>query len=243
MSKRTCSLPDCDKPFRARGLCAAHYNRAYCPERHGDPAEDAARRRAARERDRLDPAKVAKERERSARRNAELKAKRAEVREIAAVTNDLPDAIDAEMDAVMRWRYIDCGWCGEQFWTKRHDAIVCSMPCKRAAKNMRRRAREYAAPGTYTWSEVASVYRDIGRVCAYCHEYFPLADIEPDHVVALSVGGSNSIHNIVPSCQKCNGDKRELSMSEWAADRRRRGLPLRSLHPKISHLTSLALTA
>lgn len=35
MDKRTCSLPDCGKPPRARGWCRDHYNRWYY---HGDPA-------------------------------------------------------------------------------------------------------------------------------------------------------------------------------------------------------------
>jgi 5-methylcytosine-specific restriction endonuclease McrA len=34
MNQRTCSLPECDRPHRARGLCASHYNQAHCPDRH-----------------------------------------------------------------------------------------------------------------------------------------------------------------------------------------------------------------
>jgi 5-methylcytosine-specific restriction endonuclease McrA len=43
--------------------------------------------------------------------------------------------------------------------------------------------------------------------------------------VPLSRGGSNSITNILPACRRCNGDKRDLSLDEWTADRRRRNLP------------------
>lgn len=34
MNKRTCSLPECVKPIRARGLCSTHYNAAHQPSRH-----------------------------------------------------------------------------------------------------------------------------------------------------------------------------------------------------------------
>lgn len=34
MSDRTCTLPGCRKPYRARGMCSTHYNRTYQPDRH-----------------------------------------------------------------------------------------------------------------------------------------------------------------------------------------------------------------
>lgn len=34
MTNRTCSMPECGKPHRARGLCANHYNQAHQPNRH-----------------------------------------------------------------------------------------------------------------------------------------------------------------------------------------------------------------
>jgi 5-methylcytosine-specific restriction endonuclease McrA len=63
------------------------------------------------------------------------------------------------------------------------------------------------------------------KCCAYCGQRTRLSDIDPDHVVALSRGGTNGIGNILPSCRLCNSDKRELSLAEWAADRERRSLP------------------
>lgn len=46
---RQCSEPDCDKPLRARGLCATHYNRGYHPDRHKRwPGNPEVRRRALR---------------------------------------------------------------------------------------------------------------------------------------------------------------------------------------------------
>lgn len=34
MAQRTCTRPGCDKPHRARGLCASHYNQEHAPNRH-----------------------------------------------------------------------------------------------------------------------------------------------------------------------------------------------------------------
>ena len=75
---------------------------------------------------------------------------------------------------------------------------------------------------------------DIGKCCAYCGQAKRNDAIEPDHVIPLSKGGSNSIHNIVPSCQPCNGDKRDLSLDDWYVDRERRGLDARRLSPTLA---------
>ena len=34
MTQRTCEHPGCNKPHRARGLCATHYNQVHAPNRH-----------------------------------------------------------------------------------------------------------------------------------------------------------------------------------------------------------------
>ena len=34
MTQRTCEHPGCNKPHRARGLCATHYNQKHAPNRH-----------------------------------------------------------------------------------------------------------------------------------------------------------------------------------------------------------------
>ena len=34
MQQRTCTIDGCDKPYRARGLCASHWNAAYRKDQH-----------------------------------------------------------------------------------------------------------------------------------------------------------------------------------------------------------------
>jgi 5-methylcytosine-specific restriction endonuclease McrA len=134
-----------------------------------------------------------------------------------------------------------CGWCGEEFTAYRTDARFCRTRCKNAAKARMYRARQHNAPGTFTLAEVMHIYLAFGKTCAYCRQ--PIDGLpEPEHVVPLSRGGSNSITNILPSCSPCNSDKRDLFLHEWAQDRERRNLPPRITQwergdPLYQHLT------
>lgn len=91
----------------------------------------------------------------------------------------------------------------------------------------RRRARVRNAP-TFDVSE-----RDIKRMlarhggkCAYCS--ISLADgYHVDHVLPVSLGGSNSIGNLAPACATCNVSKSNYFLSEWRY-RHRLSKPLKS---------------
>ena len=81
------------------------------------------------------------------------------------------------------------------------------------------------------------------RRCAYCDQRVE-GQPDPDHVVPLSRGGSNSITNILPSCRACNSDKRDLLLAEWRMDRQRRCLPARRTDPaQWIHLTEALIAA
>lgn len=67
-----------------------------------------------------------------------------------------------------------------------------------------RRARALAADGTFTPDEFAALCESFGNVCLCCGADGPL---EPDHVVPLSLGGTNWITNIQPLCRSCNARK------------------------------------
>lgn len=140
-----------------------------------------------------------------------------------------------------------CLWCDDEFTTTYRSQVYCSAEHKTRAKRNRRRGREYGWTSNFTWAEVMKVWRKFDRLCAYCDgEIEGLPD--PDHVVPLSRGGSNSITNILPCCSPCNSDKRDLLLSEWNADRERRGLPLRTTSwaigdPRVTHLMLLATAA
>lgn len=68
------------------------------------------------------------------------------------------------------------------------------------------------------------IYLKQGKVCAYCEQ--PVVGLpDPEHVLPLSRGGRNDTTNLVAACRACNTDKNDLTLTEWAADRERRGLP------------------
>ena len=48
--------------------------------------------------------------------------------------------------------------------------------------------------------------------CIYCGS---IDSIEADHVIPISRGGTHSIGNLVPACQKCNRSKSDKYLVEW----------------------------
>ena len=50
--------------------------------------------------------------------------------------------------------------------------------------------------------------------CVYCCA--PATEI--DHATPVSRGGTNEISNLVPSCHKCNADKRSKTREEFLAE-------------------------
>jgi len=241
---KSCTVDGCDKPLRARGYCASHYNQTLKPDRHRTErvciecgtvyvttrTDGRFCSLTCRDDARYGTTKA----KRDAKRKAE--AERVEAAHVAQVARA---AVRASKRFTTEAR--ECAWCGRSFMTTRSTQTQCSYRCMRKAHNARRRAREHGALGCYTWAEVVRVWLNIDKCCAYCHQ--PSNDIQPDHVIALSRGGSNSITNVVPCCSMCNADKRELSLTEWATDRERRNLEPRSLDLRLSYLTDALLAA
>lgn len=124
------------------------------------------------------------------------------------------------------------------------NAVCCSHRCSRRMAKRRRRAREHGARGQFTWSEFMKVAKKFDYCCAYCGARPERLD--PDHVVPLSRGGSNSPANLLPACLDCNSSKNAMYLHEWAAWLSRRGLPARRTSWKLgdrrySHLTDALL--
>jgi hypothetical protein len=76
--------------------------------------------------------------------------------------------------------------------------------------------------GTWTRDEWIAKMKQFGYRCAYCgmHRREQRAryktDMEVDHVLPLSRGGSNHLWNIVPACKGCNSSKGDRHILEWA---------------------------
>lgn len=75
---------------------------------------------------------------------------------------------------------------------------------KSKTSNIRRKAREKNAQGTFNSNQWLSRFNLYGGRCAYCSCSVTLDSVHIDHVIPLSLGGSNWPSNLVPACAKCN---------------------------------------
>lgn len=221
---KVCSLNDCDRPLRAKGYCASHYNKMVNPPRKATPVEcptcgevtlkrDASRRFCSllcRDVWRIDqhddPMYHTGGRPRGAW--------------ICKLPADHPVMW---MGATTPVAFIDCAWCGVLFCRRDKRAVYCSKRCGRRASACRRRGREAQDFGFWTWSDFMHIARRFDYRCAYC-DIKPTEALQPDHVVPVSKGGANTIANLLPACGPCNSDKRDLLLDDWQVDRVRRGL-------------------
>lgn len=248
MANRTCSVTDCGKEHRARGFCVTHYNQALQPDRHrkleaacAQCGDVVLKPSTARYANRFCSLLC-----RDVHRNAgmptlsHLPASHPVSRLIRGMPADPPPT---KPRPKVRVRVVDCEWCGVSFTTTKTAQRMCSPQCKLKAKRVRRIGRARGWASHYTWAEVMRIHLAMHRQCAYCHVVVE-GEPDPDHVVPLSRGGSNSVTNILPCCRACNSDKRDLLLGEWNADRLRRGLDERTTSdPRWLHLTSLGHAA
>jgi 5-methylcytosine-specific restriction endonuclease McrA len=73
--------------------------------------------------------------------------------------------------------------------------------------NANRRANKMQAEGKYTtraWEALKAMYN---YTCLCCGRQEPEITLEPDHVVPIAKGGTNTIDNIQPLCLSCNRRK------------------------------------
>ena len=78
----------------------------------------------------------------------------------------------------------------------------------------RRRARLADAAGSFTYAEWLALTLSYRERCAYCGGGGPP---QVEHRVPLSLGGTNSIDNILPACRRCNARKHTLTDEEFRA--------------------------
>jgi len=78
-------------------------------------------------------------------------------------------------------------------------------PQKMAVQLARRRARKLNAEGDFTVEDFEALCEKYGNVCLRCGDRDAL--LTPDHVIPLSLEGSNLITNVQPLCGNCNSWK------------------------------------
>lgn len=89
---------------------------------------------------------------------------------------------------------------------------------ERAIYEKNRHARKLQAEGTFTRQEWEALCKYYDYTCLRCGRQVPDIELTVDHVIPLSMGGSNSIDNIQPLCHSCNARKHTKTVDyrgEW----------------------------
>ena len=83
-------------------------------------------------------------------------------------------------------------------------------------RNRNRRVRLANAEGSHTKEDLAMLLGKQNHKCANCNDCIKSDKKELDHILPLSLGGSNYISNLQWLCQYCSRSKSDLHPDNWA---------------------------
>lgn len=87
-----------------------------------------------------------------------------------------------------------------------------------------------------------ALYHRDGFCCVYCGAAAEDGvQLTLDHVMACELGGDNSPSNLVTACLSCNSAKRDLTMRQWFAHLRDRGVDTQGMAARVRRQTKRAL--
>lgn len=98
------------------------------------------------------------------------------------------------------------------------DYYYANKPAYRHRESQRRR-KQRGTNGTYSLLDFQNLCDKYANKCLSCGRIN--VQLTADHVVPLSMGGSNTIDNIQPLCGKCNDEKGTITFDFRVLDRNR----------------------
>lgn len=66
-----------------------------------------------------------------------------------------------------------------------------------------------------TKQERLDIYNKYNGRCGYCGEKINIKDMQVDHIVALRVGGTDALDNMICSCRSCNHYKSTYTLEKF----------------------------
>jgi hypothetical protein len=127
------------------------------------------------------------------------------------VTYELPQYIDPAREK----EFSPLGLCETCMVAERWriERIISTKPrAKVRQANHRRKAQMMEQRYDFTLEEWESCKKVFDNRCAYCGEEAALIQ---EHMVPVVKGGAYTAGNILPSCYRCNGEKRSQTFEEW----------------------------
>lgn len=88
-------------------------------------------------------------------------------------------------------------------------------PDKMAAARQKRRARKFAAGGSFTADDIKQIYQDQSGLCNGCQCDLEKSSYHVDHIMPLILMGSNRKENLQLLCPKCNLSKGGMTPTSW----------------------------
>ena len=80
-------------------------------------------------------------------------------------------------------------------------------------ENLKRRSMKLNAEGSHTFEQWLGLKSKYHNMCLCCKQFEPIITLSEDHILPLSMGGSDNIDNIQPLCRSCNSKKHTQSIN------------------------------
>jgi 5-methylcytosine-specific restriction endonuclease McrA len=105
----------------------------------------------------------------------------------------------------------DRQWAQASWWLEYQTNPDLRLYIRQKSKRRKALLREQTAH-QITPKQLRARFAQFGNCCAYCGA---AGDMQIEHVVPISRGGTHAIGNILPACLDCNYSKRNAEVERW----------------------------